>query len=502
MLYSDNSALMVLGHLLNRPTLLLSDKYKLESDDFTEFHRIIFWAIRNITANEVKEINEVSVDMFLQCDEARYNVAKKYDFMGFIRSAKELASVDDFDYHYNVIKKYSLLRYYKSLDMSIKEFYDEDIDDREKLEQYELEDIVKYFDKIQAKAKRTYLVDTDIEEIKAGYKMHEVVESFTKTPMVGASTPSKYYNAITRGLIRGQFNIISCPSGAGKTTWALENIALIGCPKLYNKYINEWIDNPYYTNTGVLYMDYEMNQLYETSPKLLASISQVPTTHILNGVYRDGERERVDKAVEILEEANIYMVNMPNFTISAIETYVQDYVLNHNIGYFFFDYLSEQASVNSEVAMKNKVSTRADMVLATMSSALKDIATQYGICVCSYTQTNANIFNQEVLDSSCIAGSRAVVNKCDYASIMMGLRPTEQDVAQMMLESAKQKGNKMVQMPNRILHVYKVRFGSHEANLKVWGYLDLSTGHFTDCWVTNKDNEPYENIEKLDLSIS
>lgn len=500
MLYSENSALMVLGHLLNKPILLLSDKYKIKGNDFepNEFHRIMFWAIRNVAIKGVKELDEVAIDCFLQCDQSRYNVAQSNDFMGFVRSAKELANVDDFDYHYEVLKKYSLLRYYKAQNFDINEFYNEDFDDREKLAKFELDDIIQYYDKIQAEAKKEYLVNSDIEEVKAGYRMHEIVEEFTKTPMVGASTPSQYYNAITRGLIKGQFNVISCGSGMGKSTWALANIALIGCPILYNKYTKEWQDNPYCVNEGILYMDYEQNQLYETSPKLLASIAKVPTTHILNGTYYNDERERVEKAIDILNDSQIYLVNMPNFTLATVEAYVQDYVLNHHIGYLWFDYISSQASVSGEVAMKNKVSTRDDMVLATMSSFLKDMATKYNISVSSFTQVNANVYNQEELNSGCIAGSRAVVNKCDYATILMPLRPKEQDIAQLMRDSQRQNGKKDISIPSRILHVYKVRFGSHEQGLKVWVNLDLSTGDVSDCWVTDKNNEPVE-IDKLDL---
>ena len=65
MLYSNNSAIMVLGHLLNKPRILINDKYKLHGEDFSNFHRIIFWAIRNITAQGAKEIDEMTVDIFL-----------------------------------------------------------------------------------------------------------------------------------------------------------------------------------------------------------------------------------------------------------------------------------------------------------------------------------------------------------------------------------------------------------------------------------------------------
>lgn len=82
----------------------------------------------------------------------------------------------------------------------------------------------------------------------------------------------------------------------------------------------------------------------------------------------------------------------------------------------------------------------------------------------------------------------------------INLRPDEQDIAQIMIDEQRQNGKKEIIYPNRILHVYKVRFGSHEQGAKVWINLDLSTGDVADCWVTNKDNEPYE-MEKLDLRM-
>lgn len=45
---------------------------------------------------------------------------------------------------------------------------------------------------------------------------------------------------------------------------------------------------------------------------------------------------------------------------------------------------------------------------------------------------------------------------------------------------------------NRILHLYKVRFGSEEQGIKIWLNLNLSNGKVTDLFVTNRDNEPYD----------
>ncbi|MBQ0090785.1 MAG: hypothetical protein KBT27_15775, partial [Prevotellaceae bacterium] len=46
--------------------------------------------------------------------------------------------------------------------------------------------------------------------------------------------------------------------------------------------------------------------------------------------------------------------------------------------------------------------------------------------------------------------------------------------------------------PNRVIHVYKVRFGAEEQNIKIYGYMNLSTGEWVDMFVTNKNDEPYQ----------
>ena len=112
-------------------------------------------------------------------------------------------------------------------------------------------------------------------------------------------------------------------------------------------------------------------------------------------------------AFTVLENSEIYIVVMPSFTTDLIEAYCRDYVTNKDCQYIVFDYISEQASVNSEIARKNGVSTRSDMVLSTLSSELKDIAMNFNVAMMTFTQCNANIGTQEILDAGCVAGSRS-----------------------------------------------------------------------------------------------
>ena len=52
---------------------------------------------------------------------------------------------------------------------------------------------------------------------------------------------------------------------------------------------------------------------------------------------------------------------------------------------------------------------------------------------------------------------------------------------------------------NRIIHLYKVRFGSEEQGIKIWGSFK-SNGKFTDLVVTNRDNIPY-NMQPSTLEV-
>ena len=277
-------------------------------------------------------------------------------------------------------------------------------------------------------------------------------------------------------------------SGSGKTGVALYNVALVACPELWDDDAGCYQPNPCYQHKAALFIQYELNDQEELTPKLIGSISGVPTYHLLNGNYDDGEEERVDKAIEILHDSNIYFVTMPSFTNDKLKACIKEYATLHDVGYVVFDYVSQQSTVSSDIAKKNGVATRSDQVLSDIVSNLKDIAVENNVAILTFCQTNANVNNQEILDAGCLAGSRAMQDKLDVGGIIMPLRRQEKEVADMMIENASYQGER----PNRIVHLFKVRFGNQIQHLKIWGKLDLNTGRWTDCWCTDSDNKPYD----------
>lgn len=496
-LYSMQSSAILLGCLLNQPKLLLNGKTNLIGEDFEpcKFHRIIYWSIRMLLNQGVESIDEVVFDTFIQGYEEYAKICKDNNYLEVITNLKKISDPDTIDYHYNVVRKFTLLRYYKSNGCDVSTFFDEDNKwDKEmgQLDKVNIDDIIDYYESINVKAKKEFLINCDDETTKAGEGFEEIKNQFKKAPMFGATTFSPYLNTATRGLIKGQLTIYSMPSGTGKSTLGISNLVNICCEEIYDSDVKKYIKNQSYRNATGLYLQYEMDNMYEVTPKFVASISKVPTGHILNGEYENDEEERVDKAIEILNDSGIYIVSMPNFTLAGIETTVQEHVLLHHIEYFCMDYISEQASVNSEVAKNNGVTTRSDMTLAAMASKLKDIANKYNIAVLTFTQTNANVEVQEIINAGCIAGSRAVQNKADVAGVMMPLRKKEYELSKTYLAGIEKKGFYDRPKPNRIIHLYKLRFSSEEQGIKLWMNVNLGTGEVKDCWVTDKNNRPYK----------
>ena len=481
-MYDAMSARLLLGCFIIKPPLILEDKYRLTKDDFAGqvFHLRLFQAITALAKRGANRI--ISLECYNLCGN---NVEVKKIFDGnnlsdFIDTVTKLTNIDNISVYYEAVKKCSLLNGYKASGISVDKF-------EKNPEQYTIKDIVDYYDGILVHIKKEYYKDKEIDELKAGDGFEAVKEGFKAEPLFGATTFSEYLNTAARGWIPGQLSIYSVGSGVGKSTLGLANLASVCCPRIYDLEAGRYVDNPCYQHKAGLYLQFEMAGDTEVTPKIVATISGVPCFNILNGRYGDGEEERVDEAIKILHESNLYIVTMPNYTVDLIEAYVKDYVINKNCGYICYDYIVESASVSSDIAKKNGVATRSDQVLSGIASKLKDLAVEYNVAILTFTQVNGNVMTQEILDSGVAAGSRAIQNKADVAGVIMPLRRKEQDIADMMAEKYPDKPK-----PSRVLHMYKMRFSSVEQGIKIYFNLDLNTGRTKDCFVTTKFDQPYQ----------
>lgn len=481
--YDSQAARLCLGAMLIKPSFVLSDKFPLTKQDFEPqiFHLRLYQAITALAKRGAQSINAMDCYTLCQNNAEVKRVFDDNSLTDFIDTIKQIVSVDNFELYWTGVRKATLLREYAKAGFDISRFEGEP-------EKHGIQEILDYYDGLTINIRKQFYQDKSTRELRAGDGFEEIKERFKTEPAFGATTFSRYLNTAARGWKQGQLTMHGAVSGSGKTGVALYNMALVACPKLWDDDSQAFVPNPCYQHKAALFIQYELNDQEELTPKLIGSISGVPTYHLLNGNYDDGEEERVDKAIEILHDSNIYFVTMPSSTNDKLKACIKEYATLHDVGYVVFDYVSQQSTVSSDIAKKNGVATRSDQVLADIVSNLKDIAVENNVAILTFCQTNANVNNQEILDAGCLAGSRAMQDKLDVGGIIMPLRRQEKEVADMMIENANYQG----EYPNRIVHLFKVRFGNQIQHLKIWGKLDLNTGRWTDCWCTDADNKPYD----------
>lgn len=488
MLYDQNAVRLAVGCWCKNAQLLLNEKYPLSEKDFSnEWHKRLYQACKYIAKHGGKTISAFDIYNVAKNNASVTQMLDNNNTRDFIDTVMQLSDTANYALYYDGIRRSSIVNAYTEAGFDTEQFeHDPD--------KYTIPQIIQYFEGKQIEIRKNFYRDESIKEYKAGEGFEAIKEQFKAEPMYGASSFSEMLNTVIRGWIPGQLSVYSLPSGCGKSTIALSNLVTVCCPEIWSDEQNAFIENPCYQHHGGVYIQWEMDPKTEVTPKIVATISGVGTHNILNGKYEPGEEERVDKAIEILNRSNLYIVCMPNFTVGSIEEYIKSYVINHDCKYVCYDYITDGAAAFTDLAKKNGVSTRSDQALAAIAAKLKEIAVEYNVAVMSFTQTNAAVNNQDILDAGVIAGSRAIQNTCDVLGIMTPLRKKEQEVCEMMME----KFPKFTQKPNRVLSMAKVRFGSEEQGIKLWLHVNLNNGHVTDMWATNKFDAPV-NLTKTKL---
>ena len=503
-IYSNSITDRLLACLVQNPTLCLDEKYKLDKNEFAvnKFHQIIYVSIYNLACNGYKTISIMDLNEFLKPYEAQYNVYLDNNGDSYIATIIELTDSDNFDGYYKEFRKLSCLTVYKDNGFDISKFWNEEISDEknmENLNQYKIEDILNYYDNLQLQIDKVYYPkEKDLEETKAGFGLEELKAQLQEEPLYGHSFCSELMNTVTRGLMDGQLTCFSSPSGTGKTSIAVATMTKLCATQLWDDASESFVDNPYQTKKGGLYIQFELDNIQELSVKFLSYIANIPVSTILNGHYTTEQSLRIDTAINILQNSNIHLVYMPNFTMKNIEQEIKDHVLNHGIELLVYDYIQDGGAINAEMVRANGgVGLRTDQVLANLSDFLKLMARTYNIPVYTCTQTNANLGSVEAIGVESIAGSRAVANKLDIGGVFLPLRPKELKVREIIEQEIGYRGFGLPHATH-IYHMYKVRFGSYPQNIKIWVNVDLGTGRMIDCFCTDWQNKVIK-VSKTEL---
>lgn len=506
LLYSNSIADRLLACIIQNPSIVLDEKYNMGETFKNEFeiqlHKIIYVCIYNLYINGCQSITLMDLNEYLSPYESQYNIYKDNDGDNYIQTICELTDVENFDSYYNDFTKLSCLRYFYNKKCDISAFYDIDKNENEqiaRMSNYSIDDIINYFDELNTEAKKKYYPKSkDIEETKAGFGLSDLKIKLQEEPLYGSSFCSELLNNVTRGMMDGQLSCFSSPTGSGKSTIAVATMCKVCARQIWDYENNQFIDNPNQTKNGGLYIQFELDNIQELSVKFLSCISGVPADIILDGQYTKEQSLRIDTAISILEESNIHLVYMPNFTQKLIDMSIKEHILKYDIDFVVYDYIQDGASLNSEMNKANGgIGMRTDQVLANLSDFLKQEARKYNIPIYTMTQTNSNLGTSEVIGVECISGSRALANKLDIGGVLLPIRPKEEKARDLIEQGLHEKGFG-IPHANYIYHMYKVRFGKFPQNIKIWVNVDLGTGKMIDCFCTTWQNKLIK-VDKVKL---
>jgi replicative DNA helicase len=449
----------------------------------------------------VSKIDYLIIDNYLSKYDMQYQIFVENNGIEYLQLAINSAVLDNFDYAYNRIKKFSLLRAYHKQGINIDEIYDSELTDvvkqekmQEKFDEYTLEEISEVIDRKIIDIKSDFLINQSHRGIHAAEGIMELKEEFKRTPEIGLPLRGNLMNTITRGARLKKLYMRSFPTAVGKTRLAIGDACNLATDEIWNEQKQKWVKNGIITPSSFITTELEMD---EVQTCLLAFLSNVDEGKILDGDYAGDEEERVEYAARVLERGALYIEYLPNFCYHDVENLIRKYFLLHKIRYFFFDYIHTTIRMLAEIGKEVRgIRLREDNMLHMFSSNLKELCNELGIFVYTASQLSGDWENKKTGNQNILRGAKALADKLDLGYI--GLSPTKEDLDS--LAPIIDGGFELHLKPNIVFHIYKNRRSKYQ-NVKLWSYVDLGTCRITNLFATTNDYVPIP-MGQLDIEVT
>lgn len=416
--YVDVTAItQVIGTLYNHPELLdEEDKYKICEEDFVEdFHKIVFGSIYKLHELGVKEMTLENISDFLHTREKSLAIYSANKGEEYLLKVSDSANLNTFDYYYNRLKKFTLLRMYHNYGVDVSFIYDDDniFDLKKKEKQEELLDNYSLFqiadlvdDKIM-EVRNKYAEGVEENTYQAGEGIFDLIDNLKKYPEVGIPMYGPLINTVTRGARLKKFYLRSAATGKGKSRSMIADACYFACDYFYDENFG-WIKNGQKEPT--LYITTEQ-EVSEIQTMMLAFLSGVNEEHIMNGKYVDDEEDRVERAAEVLADAPLYIKELPDFSLDDIENVIKQNIRDHGVKYVCHDYIHSSLKILAEIGTKTGgMKLREDNILFMLSTRLKDLCNKYEIFLLSATQLNSQYQESETPDQNLLRGAKAIAD--------------------------------------------------------------------------------------------
>ena len=480
------AVLQVIGCLTKAPYLLLDDRYPLNQDDFPErFHKIVFTAVENLIKKGAQEITPISIDHYIANYPKQYKTFTDNDGMDYIDRASALCETDNYDLYYTILKKFALLQQLDAQGFDVKRVYDSsllNVDDSEKMQkkfdEMSLEDIINQYELPLAELRQTFSATGYTTCCQAGDSLDDLIAEWQRGEDFGVSCFAQKFNTIVSGRQPAKLFVRSAGTGVGKTKAAIGDACYASVGEIYDPALKKWV----YTqqNVPTMFISTEL-PLKKIKSQMISFIACVSDDHIKRWAFVDDEEERVNRAIEILKKAPLYLYHIPDFSIDDIEMAIKTEKLRHAISLVFFDYLWLSSKAEGDVRKKaGSSSVRSDKLLLDFADRLYVLANQLSVHIDTSTQIYTAAKDMNFADERAIADSKAIANKADVGYVVMQLNKRDKEA----LKNVIQK--KFTRVPNICAHIYKVREGKYNL-IRLFSYFDHSTCRQYDLFVTDVD---------------
>jgi replicative DNA helicase len=495
------STIQVLASLYKFPYLFdQADKFHFSTGDFVDsFHKIVFNSIHALRAQGVVEVDPIDIDNYLSARPGLQKIFNDNKGYEFLEGIKEFSDLNSFDYYFNRMKKFTLLRALDNHGIDVSWFYNVDSLDlidlqeqEDRLDKSSLEDISNLISQRIEDIKMEYIGKTTSESKQAGDGILELLESLKETPEIGVPLYGPLINTVSRGARLKKFYLRSAPTGAGKTRMMVADSVNFAANEIYDTYEAKWKSNG--TAEPTLFITTEL-EIDEVQTMSIAFLSAVDEAKILNGQYdNDDEWNRVIKGAKILQTAPLWIEHLPDFSLRDIESVIRRNVRDNGVKYVAFDYIHSSLKILEEVAQRtNGMKLREDNILFMLAIRLKDLCNELGIFIMSGTQLNADWEDRQTSNQNVLRGAKAIADKIDLGIITLPTTEADKEAIQAIIAAA------CMPMPNLVHHIYKNRRGKFKS-VKLWCQADFSTCRVEALFMTD-DNYKIIEVEDLDIVV-
>ena len=491
--------MQIFGSLMQQPELLSEvDNYSLIPSDFdTVFERNIFISIANLYKEGVQSISVMDIDGYLAEKPHIHETFKKYNGIEYLQDAIDISDTNNFNYYYNKLKKHNALKDLQELGYDTQRIYpdgdmlsDEDYKLREKFDELKVTDIFNSVKTNIAAIEAKYGCSA-AQTAKANHNIRSLIEKLQTSPEVGAPCQGDIFNTVTRGARKGKFYILSAMSGGSKTRTMVGNGCYIAYPIRFDSRLNRWV------STGscekVLYVGTEQ-VLDEIQTMILAYLTDLNEDIILNGIYTDEQRKRIEIAMEIMDayQDNFIISQLPEPNLSQVKTHLRHYCLHDGCDYVFYDYIFATPSLLNEF---RDLSIRADVALRMLSTLLKDLAVELDVFIMSATQITGQVEFKPgyIRNYMLLRDSKSIPDKADFAAIKAKVLPEELNLLDQVCKN-------IGIYPNQVTDVYKMRRGKY-VDVRIWSYADLGTCRNKDLFITDVNMNILSDFEVKTLLL-